>query len=182
MGHIDLAAPVAHIWFLKSLPSRIGLLLDMQLKLLERVLYFESYVVIEPGLTSSGKIPAADRRRAARSAGRIWRRRFLRRDRRRGGASIMLHGSRSEVQERDDLLEDLRTKPSRTLKPKKIIKRLKVVESFIDSGNKSRMDDPRSHPGDPTRAAPAGAARWRPFCNVGSERSVSPRDQPEQPI
>ncbi len=51
MGHIELAAPVAHIWFLKSLPSRIGLLLDMQLKKLERVLYFEQYVVIEPGLT-----------------------------------------------------------------------------------------------------------------------------------
>src|SRR4026207_891752 len=52
MGHIELAAPVAHIWFLKSLPSRIGLLLDMTLKDLERILYFESYVVLEPGLTS----------------------------------------------------------------------------------------------------------------------------------
>src|SRR5574342_1336906 len=51
MGHIELAAPVAHIWFLKSLPSRIGLLLDMTLKDLERILYFEYYVVIEPGLT-----------------------------------------------------------------------------------------------------------------------------------
>ena len=51
MGHIELAAPVAHIWFLKSLPSRIGLLLDMTLKDLERVLYFENYVVIEPGMT-----------------------------------------------------------------------------------------------------------------------------------
>ena len=51
MGHIELAAPVAHIWFLKSLPSRIGLLLDMTLKDLERILYFETYVVIEPGLT-----------------------------------------------------------------------------------------------------------------------------------
>src|SRR3546814_12432569 len=51
MLHIELAAPVAHIWFLKSLPSRIGLLLDMQLKQLERVLYFEAYIVIEPGLT-----------------------------------------------------------------------------------------------------------------------------------
>ncbi|MCW9045909.1 MAG: DNA-directed RNA polymerase subunit beta', partial [Alphaproteobacteria bacterium] len=51
MGHIELASPVAHIWFLKSLPSRIGLLLDMTLKDLERVLYFESHVVIEPGLT-----------------------------------------------------------------------------------------------------------------------------------
>ena len=52
MGHIELASPVAHIWFLKSLPSRIGLLVDMTLRDLERVLYFESYVVIEPGLTS----------------------------------------------------------------------------------------------------------------------------------
>jgi DNA-directed RNA polymerase subunit beta' len=52
MGHIELAAPVAHIWFLKSLPSRIGLLLDMTLKDLERILYFEYYVVIEPGLTA----------------------------------------------------------------------------------------------------------------------------------
>ena len=51
MGHIELASPVAHIWFLKSLPSRIGLLLDMTLKSLERILYFESYVVLEPGLT-----------------------------------------------------------------------------------------------------------------------------------
>src|SRR6202044_2044135 len=51
MGHIELASPVAHIWFLKSLPSRIGLLLDMTLKDLERVLYFENYVVVEPGLT-----------------------------------------------------------------------------------------------------------------------------------
>ena len=51
MGHIQLAAPVAHIWFLKSLPSRIGLLLDMTLKDLERVLYFENYIVTEPGMT-----------------------------------------------------------------------------------------------------------------------------------
>ncbi len=51
MGHIELAAPVAHIWFLKSLPSRIGMLLDMTLKDLERVLYFESYIVIEPGIS-----------------------------------------------------------------------------------------------------------------------------------
>ena len=51
MGHIDLAAPVAHIWFLKSLPSRIGLMLDMTLRDIERVLYFEAFVVIDPGMT-----------------------------------------------------------------------------------------------------------------------------------
>ena len=51
MGHIELASPVAHIWFLKSLPSRIGLLLDMTLRDIERVLYFEAFVVIDPGMT-----------------------------------------------------------------------------------------------------------------------------------
>src|ERR1700693_356223 len=51
MGHIELASPVAHIWFLKSLPSRIGLRLDLSLKELEKILYFESYAVLEPGLT-----------------------------------------------------------------------------------------------------------------------------------
>src|ERR1043166_1815046 len=52
MGHIERAAPVAHIWFLKSLPSRIGLMLDMPLKDIERVLYFEQYIVVEPGITA----------------------------------------------------------------------------------------------------------------------------------
>ena len=51
MGHIELAAPVAHIWFLKSLPSRLALALDLTLKDLERVLYFESFIVIDPGMT-----------------------------------------------------------------------------------------------------------------------------------
>ena len=55
MAHIELASPVAHIWFLKSLPSRIGLLLDMTLRDIERVLYFESYVVIDPGMTTLEK-------------------------------------------------------------------------------------------------------------------------------
>src|SRR5277367_82473 len=55
MGHIELASPVAHIWYLKSLPSRIGLLLDMTLRDIERILYFEAYVVLEPGMTSLEK-------------------------------------------------------------------------------------------------------------------------------
>ena len=133
MGHIELAAPVAHIWFLKSLPSRIGLLLDMQLKQLERILYFESYVVIEPGLTPLEKyqlltedemLDAQDEYgEDAFSAGI--------------GAEavkIMLMDLDLE-QERADLLQELETTKSE-LKPKKIIKRLKVVESFVDSGNR----------------------------------------------
>ena len=73
MGHIELASPVAHIWFLKSLPSRIGLMVDLTLKELEKILYFESYVVLEPGVTDLKHVPAADRGPAARQAGRVRR-------------------------------------------------------------------------------------------------------------
>ncbi len=86
MGHIELAAPVAHIWFLKSLPSRIGLLLDMALKDLERVLYFENYIVIEPGVTPFGEKQLSDGR-AVQPGDRRIRRRQLHRRHRRGGYS-----------------------------------------------------------------------------------------------
>ncbi|MFC3784918.1 DNA-directed RNA polymerase subunit beta' [Sphingopyxis italica] len=133
MGHIELAAPVAHIWFLKSLPSRIGLLLDMQLKQLERVLYFEAYIVLEPGLTPLEKfqlltedelLDAQDEHgEDAFSAGI-------------GAEAIRVLLENLDLeQERVDLMEDLATTKSE-LKPKKIIKRLKVVESFIESGNR----------------------------------------------
>src|SRR6201747_2512359 len=133
MGHIELAAPVAHIWFLKSLPSRIGLWLDMQLKQLERVLYFEAYIVIEPGLTPLEKyqlltedelLDAQDEYgEDAFSAGI-------------GAEAVRIMLESLDLEgERKDLLEELAVTKSE-LKPKKIIKRLKVVESFIDSGNK----------------------------------------------
>ncbi|MCC2603299.1 DNA-directed RNA polymerase subunit beta' [Sphingopyxis sp. FBM22] len=133
MGHIELAAPVAHIWFLKSLPSRIGLLLDMQLKQLERVLYFEAYIVLEPGLTPMEKfqlltedelLDAQDEYgEDAFSAGI-------------GAEAIRVLLENLDLeQERVDLLDELAVTKSE-LKPKKIIKRLKVVESFIESGNR----------------------------------------------
>ena len=133
MGHIDLAAPVAHIWFLKSLPARIGLLLDMQLKQLERVLYFESYVVIEPGLTALEKFQLLTEDELLEAQDEYGEDAFS------AGigaeaVKIMLQDLDLE-REKEDLLEELATTKS-TLKPKKIIKRLKVVESFIESGNK----------------------------------------------
>jgi DNA-directed RNA polymerase subunit beta' len=133
MGHIELAAPVAHIWFLKSLPSRIGLLLDMQLKQLERVLYFESYVVTEPGLTPLEKYQLLTEDELLDAQDEYGEDAF--------SASIGAEAVKfmlmdlDLVQEREDLLKELSETKS-TLKPKKIIKRLKVVESFIDSGNR----------------------------------------------
>ena len=84
MGHIELASPVAHIWFLKSLPSRIGLMVDLTLKELEKILYFESYVVLEPGHDRPQDAPVADRRPVAGEAGRV-RRGPVRGRHRRGG-------------------------------------------------------------------------------------------------
>ncbi len=133
MGHIELAAPVAHIWFLKSLPSRIGLLLDMQLKQLERVLYFESYIVTEPGLTSLEKYQLLTEDELLDAQDEYGEDAFTASI----GAEAVKHMlmDLDLVQEREDLLQELATTKS-TLKPKKIIKRLKVVESFIDSGNR----------------------------------------------
>ncbi|WP_438729392.1 DNA-directed RNA polymerase subunit beta' [Parasphingorhabdus sp. DH2-15] len=133
MGHIDLAAPVAHIWFLKSLPSRIGLLLDMQLKQLERVLYFENYVVIEPGLTPLEKYQLLSEDELLEAQDEYGEDAFSAGI---GAEAVKLMLMDLDmVQERDDLLKELEETKS-TLKPKKIIKRLKVVESFIDSGNR----------------------------------------------
>jgi len=133
MGHIELAAPVAHIWFLKSLPSRIGLLLDMQLKQLERVLYFESYIVTEPGLTPLEKYQLLTEDELLDAQDEYGEDSFT--------AGIGAEAVKQMLidldlaQEKEDLLKELSETKS-TLKPKKIIKRLKVVESFIESGNR----------------------------------------------
>ncbi|MEZ5681374.1 MAG: DNA-directed RNA polymerase subunit beta' [Erythrobacter sp.] len=133
MGHIELAAPVAHIWFLKSLPSRIGLLLDMQLKQLERVLYFESYIVTEPGLTPLEKFQLLTEDELLEAQDEYGEDSF--------SAAIGAEAVKTMLmdldleQEKEDLLEELATTKSK-LKPAKIIKRLKVVESFIESGNR----------------------------------------------
>ena len=131
MGHIELAAPVAHIWFLKSLPSRIGLLLDMQLKQLERILYFESYVVIEPGLTPLEKYQLLTEDELLEAQDEYGEDAFSAGI---GAEAVkqMLMTSTSRARS-EELLKELATTKSE-LKPKKIIKRLKVVESFLDSG------------------------------------------------
>ncbi|MFC4349558.1 DNA-directed RNA polymerase subunit beta' [Kordiimonas lipolytica] len=133
MGHIDLAAPVAHIWFLKSLPSRIGLVLDMTLKDLERVLYFEYYVVIEPGLTPLKQFQLLSEDDYYRAQDEYGEDSFT--------AGIGAEAIRKLLEsvdledEQEKLLKELAETKSE-LKPKKIVKRLKVIESFIESGNR----------------------------------------------
>ncbi len=133
MGNISLAAPVAHIWFLKSLPSRIGLLLDMALKDLERILYFESYIVLDPGLT-----PLKDRQLLNEDE-------YLRAQDEYGqdsftamiGAEAIREILRSlDLQKIAEQLKVEISEATTELKPKKLAKRLKIIEAFIHSGNK----------------------------------------------
>ncbi|MBU5617457.1 DNA-directed RNA polymerase subunit beta' [Psychrobacter sp. TAE2020] len=132
MGHIDLASPVAHIWFLKSLPSRIGLLLDMTLRDIERVLYFESYIVTEPGLTSLEKYQLLDDEdyyRALEEFGDEFVAKM-------GAEAIqdLLKDIDLDI-EIDELREAIPQTGSET-KLKKMSKRLKLLEAFRDSHNK----------------------------------------------
>jgi DNA-directed RNA polymerase subunit beta' len=134
MGHIELASPVAHIWFLKSLPSRISMMLDMALKDVERVLYFEYYIVTEPGLT-----PLKQHQLLSEDD-------YMRFQEEFGDDSFTAEIGAEAVQgllkaidlekTAEQLREDLLTMTSE-MKLKKTSKRLKLIESFIESGNKA---------------------------------------------
>ena len=132
MGHIELASPTAHIWFLKSLPSRIGLLLDMTLRDIERVLYFESFVVIEPGMTPLEKgqlLSDEEYYTALEEYGDEF-------DAKMGAEAVQaLLKDIDLAAEVERLREEIPNTGSET-KLKKLSKRLKLVESFLSSGNK----------------------------------------------
>ncbi len=133
MGHIELAAPVAHIWFLKSLPSRIGLLLDMTLKDLERILYFEYYVVLEPGLTALKDRQLLSEEEYTKAQDELGADSFT--------AMIGAEAIREMLKALDleKMAADLRVEIAEStseLKPKKLAKRLKLIEAFVQSGNK----------------------------------------------
>ncbi|TPW27992.1 DNA-directed RNA polymerase subunit beta' [Martelella alba] len=133
MGHIELAAPVAHIWFLKSLPSRISTLLDMTLKDVERVLYFENYIVTEPGLTSLKENQLLSEEEYMLAIDEFGEDQF--------SANIGAEAIYEMLASMDleKIGGDLRAELADTtsdLKQKKLMKRLKIVENFIESGNR----------------------------------------------
>ena len=133
MGHISLAAPVAHIWFLKSLPSRIGLLLDMTLKDLERILYFDSYIVLDAGLTSMKVRQLLNEDEYLKAQDEFGQDSFTAMI---GAEAIreMLRGMNLEK-----IAEELKigiAESKTELKPKRLAKRLKIIEAFMHSGNK----------------------------------------------
>ncbi len=133
MGHIELASPVAHIWFLKSLPSRIGLLLDMTLKDLERVLYFENYVVVEPGLTPLKMHQLLSEEEHFRAQEEYGDDSFT--------AKIGAEAMKDMLAQinLEEELEKLRTELKETsseARRKKLVKRLKLIEAFVESNSR----------------------------------------------
>jgi DNA-directed RNA polymerase subunit beta' len=132
MGHIDLATPVAHIWFLKSLPSRIGTLLDMTLKELEKVLYFEAYVVTDPGKTGLGykELLSESRFRKARDEYGDGFRADM------GAEAIRALLKDLDIAELSTQLRVEMREATSEAKRKKLAKRLKVITAFKNSGNR----------------------------------------------
>jgi len=132
MGHIELASPTAHIWFLKSLPSRIGLMLDMTLREIERVLYFEAFVVIDPGMTpmQRGQLLTDEMYlEAIEEHGDEF-------DARMGAEAVFeLMRTIDLTAEITKVREEMAATSSET-KLKRLSKRLKLIESFVESGNK----------------------------------------------
>ena len=132
MGHIELAAPVAHIWFLKSLPSRIGLLLNVTLREIERVLYFESYIVTDPGLTELEKgeilteeewVEKYEEYGDEFSAGM-------------GAEAVQILLEELDIEDEIRIIREEIPQTNSETKLKKLSKRLKLLEAFKDSGNK----------------------------------------------
>ncbi|WP_347261512.1 DNA-directed RNA polymerase subunit beta' [Rudaea sp.] len=132
MGHIELASPVAHIWFLKSLPSRIGLMLDMTLRDIERILYFEAYVVVDPGLTSLTRGQLLNEEQylqAVEEHGDEF-------DARMGAEAVYELLKTIDLNaELIKLREEIAATSSET-KLKRLSKRIKLVEAFLESGNR----------------------------------------------
>ncbi len=133
MGHINLATPVAHIWFLKSLPSRISLAIDMKLKDVERVLYFENFIVIEPGLTGLKKNQLLGEEELIKYQDEYGEESFT-----AGiGAEAILEILKSInlEEEKNSLIKTIKETKSK-VSEERSIKRLKLIESFIETGNK----------------------------------------------
>ena len=133
MGHIDLACPVAHIWFLKSLPSRISLAIDMKLKEVERVLYFESFIVIEPGLTTLKKGQLLNEEELTKFQDEFGEDSFSAGIGAEAVRDILINLDLPKEQKKlRDSLGEIKSKVTE----ERTIKRLKLIESFISSGNK----------------------------------------------
>ena len=133
MGHIDLASPVAHIWFTKSLPSRVGLMLDITLKNLERVLYFENFIVIEPGMTPLKPLQLLTEEEYLDAQDEYGEENF---EAGIGAEALKRILSEIDLEEERVNAEEALAATKSEAKRKKLVKRLKLLEAFVESGTR----------------------------------------------
>ena len=169
MGHIELAVPVSHIWFFKCMPSRIGLVLDMTARHLERVIYYEDYLVIDPGNDAAQARTSCSAKVEFREAKETY-----------GADAFVAKMGAEAVREalaawtwpsRSSNLQVAMTETKSKQIRKKLAKRIKLLQGLHLVQEPSRMDDPHGAAGDSAGPAPAGAARRWTLCDVRLERS-----------
>ncbi len=179
MGHIELAVPTCHIWFFKCMPSRIGLALDMTARHLERVIYYEDYLVIDPGTTPLKPhqlLTEVEYREASETYGAEA---FVAK---MGAEAVREALCRVDLAKQADELAVAMTETKSKQIRKKLAKRIKLLQGLGPVQEPSGMDDPDRVASDSAGPAAAGAARRRPVCHVRFERPLSPRHQPQQPV
>jgi DNA-directed RNA polymerase subunit beta' len=183
MGHIELAAPVVHIWFFKAMPSRLGTLLDMKTTSLEKIIYFQDYVVIDPGETplKERQLLTEDEYRHYRDRATATLRSGHGAPRRQEAAGKAQPGRRvRDLRERLDK-EMLAGEKASKQRIKELVKRLKTVEALRDSDNKCEWMVLECIPVIPPDLRPARAAGQRQLRHQRPERPVPPHHQPQQP-
>ena len=154
MGHIELAAPVVHIWFFKAMPSRLGTLLDMKTSSMERIIYFQDYVVVDPGdapLKERQLLTEEDFRKAREQFGDTFQADM-------GADAVRKLLARLDLVGLSKQLRQELTETSSKQKMKDLTKRLKVVESPPRLRQPARVDGPGGDPGHPARPPAAGPA------------------------
>ena len=178
LGHIELASPCSHVWFFKGLPSRIGYLLDITLRELERVLYFEAFVVVDPGEVAElkrGEVITDERKRQL--------------DQEFPGKFVAMMGAEGikELLKKVDV-EVAQPGNPRAHEDRGFAAEEAEVRQAPARGRKlpqvrqqAGVDDSGRHSGHPAGTSSSGPAGWRPLRHLRSERSVSPRHQPQQP-
>ena len=179
MGHIELAVPVCHIWFFKCMPSRIGLVLDMTARNLERVIYYEDYMVIDPGSTplKQNQLLSEHEYREARET--YGPEAFVAK---MGAEAVRDALAKVDLGKQIDHLQTGDDRDQEQANPQEDRQAHQAAPGFAVLQEPAGMDDPHRAAGHPAGPAPAGPAGRRPFRHLRSQRSLSPRHQPQQPV
>lgn len=177
MGHIELAAPVAHIWYLRGIPSRMALLLDVTPKQLEEVVYFVSWIVTDPRDTKLEYKQVLSEKEYRENMAIYGPGSFVAQT----GAEAALTLLKDVDLEKEYKLVKTAMENAQGEKHKKLVKRLDTIEAFRRSGNKPGVDGHDRRSGHTAGSAPDAAAGWRPIRDQRSQRSLPPRHHPQQP-